>query len=214
MRNVRFARFVPDQTITETRTLTTQVPANGQFEWHVPPSRQPGRTAEEPGGGAWTLQCLDGGGRVIEQRAVNVERGQAVSLSLACGATTTTPTTPVADACTPTGFQRVRVTRRANGRRLRIAFTKTTDNPVTFDVFRTSKGRKVLVNPKRVLRLRNRQRSFTWNGRRARTPGVYYLRLRVADDQQRIDARRIVVERRKNGRFVKRGKFQLEQRDC
>lgn len=32
----------------------------------------------------------------------------------------------------------------------------------------------------------------------------------MTDDNRRIDTRRIVVEKRKSGRFVKKGKFLLE----
>ena len=67
-----------------------------------------------------------------------------------------------------------------------------------------------------MARFRNRQRSFTWNGRKtsgkkARVArGVYFVRFRVTDDARKVDTRRVVVAKRKNGRFYKRGRFVLE----
>ena len=101
------------------------------------------------------------------------------------------------------------------GKSLRISFSKKTRNAVTVEIFQTSKGRKI-VNNKRVARFRNRQRSFTWNGRKtsgkkARVArGVYFVRFRVTDDARKVDTRRVVVAKRKNGRFYKKGKFVLE----
>ena len=72
------------------------------------------------------------------------------------------------------------------------------------------------MQDKRVALFRNRQRSFTWNGRKTSgkkrrvARGVYYVRFRVTDDAKKIDTRRVVVHKRKNGRFVKKGKFLLE----
>ena len=195
----------PDTPIIEPRTLTMTVPASGEFEWHIPPSRQPGKTLG-PAAAPWTLTCEDGG-TVRETRAVRVERSQAVAIGLSCGQAP-------AETCTkPRGFSSVRVAR--SGRGLRLSFTKLTGNPVTVDIFRTSRGRKV-VNAKRVARFRNLQRGFTWNGRktggskRRVARGVFYVRFRVTDEANKVDARRIVVAKRKNGRFYKRGKFRLE----
>ena len=89
---------------------------------------------------------------------------------------------------------------------------------VTVEVFQTSKGRKIVKKAKRVARFRNRQRGFTWNGRKtsgkkARVArGVYFVRFRVTDDAKpKVDTRRVVVVERTNGRFYKKGKFILER---
>jgi hypothetical protein len=111
------------------------------------------------------------------------------------------------------GFRSVSVKRV--GKSLRISFSKKTRHAVTVEVFQTAKGRKI-VNDKRVARFRNRQRSFTWNGRKTSgkhkrvARGVYKVRFRVIDDAKKIDTRRVVVAKRSNGRFYKKGKFLLE----
>ena len=64
----------------------------------------------------------------------------------------------------------------------------TIDEPVTVQVRKTS------GNKRRVAR------------------GVYKVRFRVLDDAKKTDTRRIVVAKRKNGRFYKKGKFMLENR--
>jgi hypothetical protein len=200
----------PDTPNLETRTLTLTVPASGQFEWHIPPSRQPGK-ATLGSAAPWRLTCEDGTG-VREARNVAIERGQALSITLACGATSTPA--PGGATCTdPDGFRSVRV--RRTGKSLRISFSKKTRNAVTVEVFQTSKGRKI-VKTKRVARFRNRQRSFTWNGRKtsgkkARVArGVYFVRFRVTDDAGKVETRRVVVAKRSNGRFYKRGRYVLE----
>jgi hypothetical protein len=202
----------PVQTITEPRESTLVVPANGTFAWHVNPSGQP-RAAFQS---SWELTCEDGAGNVLGRRSVYVERSQTADIGeVPCGQPATPPptTTPTETCADPNGFRSVNVTRRGSG--LRITFSKRTRNPATIAVFQTSKGRKI-VNDKRVALFRNRQRGFTWNGRktggkkRRVARGVYFVRFRVTDDNRRIDTRRIVVEKRKSGRFVKKGKFLLE----
>ncbi len=205
----------PDTPNSEPRTLTLTVPASGQFEWHIPPSRQPGKT-EGAAAAPWTLTCEENGA-ARETRALAIERGQALAMTLSCGQAAT-PTTPAAGGggatCTdPNGFRRVGVTRR--GRGLLITFSRRVRNPVTVSIFQTSKGRKI-VQDRRVALFRNRQRGFVWNGRKARgnkrrvARGVYYVRFRMTDAARKIDTRRVVVHKGKNGRFVKKGKFLLE----
>ena len=201
----------PDTPISEPRTLTLTVPASGEFEWHIPPSRQPGKTAGAEAA-PWTLTCEDAGA-VKETRALNIERSQALAMSLACGQAVTPPAAGGETCTDPDGFRSVSVKR--TGKSLRISFTKKTRNAVTVEVFQTSKGRKI-VKAKRVARFRNRQRAFTWNGRKtsgkkARVArGVYFVRFRVTDDAKKVDTRRVVVAKRTNGRFYKKGKFILE----
>ena len=145
-----------------------------------------------------------------EQRAINVERAQAVAWPRLRPDDTAAPR---GETCTdPTASARRREAQRAGAADLVL---KRTRNAVTVEVFQTSKGGKI-VNNKRVARFRNRQRSFTWNGRKtsgkkARVArGVYFVRFRVTDDAKKVDTRRVVVAKRKNGRFYKRGKFVLE----
>lgn len=203
----------PVQTITEPRASTLVVPAGGRFSWHVNPSGQP-RAATQA---AWNMTCEDGAGNVLERRTVFVDRAQSVDIgTLACGqaSTPTNPQPTTTVSCTlPNGFRSVNARRR--GRGLRFSFARTTRNPVTVDVFQTSKGRRVFAKGDRKIRFRNRRRAFTWNGRAAKgkrlSNGVYYVRFRVLDANRRIDSRRIVVQR-KNGRFSKRPGFYLVDR--
>jgi hypothetical protein len=201
------------QPITEDRQTVLAVPSNGSFEWHINPSTQPNQD-ETP----WKLTCEDAAGNVLESRDVFAARSQTVTLGLACGAggspANPTPTAPTAapSCTTPTGFRAVNARRR--GRGLRITFSRRVNKPVTIDVFQTSKRRKI-VGVKRVARFRNRFRSLTWDGRRANgrrvANGVYYVRFRIRDAENRLDSRRVVVER-KRGRFAKRGRFYLVDR--
>ena len=204
---------VPDETIIEPRRSTLVVPASGEFTWHVAPSSQP--NGEQT---AWRLSFTNSAGQDTPCGDVFVARTQTATVT--CGATTapggtapggTTPTT-----CTdPDGFRSASVKR--TGKSLRISFSKKTRNAVTVEVFQTAKGRKIVKN-KRVARFRNRQRSFTWNGRKtsgkkARVArGVYFVRFRVTDDAKKVDTRRVVVAKRTNGRFYKKGKFVHETR--
>ena len=204
----------PVQTITEPRTSTMVVPADGRFRWHVNPSKQPRDPSPDPV--AWNLTCEDGAGNVIESRKVYVDRAQAVSLQLACGAASspTQPQPTQSGSCTlPDGFRWVNATGRGPG--LWIAFRRGTSNRVTVDIFQTSTQRRVFAQAERVRRFRNRTRSFTWSGRAAGGKlvgnGVYYVRFRTLDSSGRIDSRRVVVER-KNGRFTKRPGFYLVDR--
>jgi hypothetical protein len=73
----------------------------------------------------------------------------------------------------------------------------------------------VFTRADRVIHFGKRRGSFTWNGLaaggRALTDGIYYVRFRILDARERIDSRRVVVER-KNGRFSKRPGFYLKDR--
>ena len=154
----------PD-TITEPRRSTLQVPANGQFVWHVNPSSQPRSGQTTP----WKLTCRDASGNVLESRDVFVDRGQTINVGLTCGAAagggtgggTTTPTTNTTCA-DPNGFRSVTVSRRGKG--LRLSFRRKVSNKVTVDVFQVSKGRRINKQPIRVKSFKNRTRGFTWAG--------------------------------------------------
>ena len=99
------------------------------------------------------------------------------------------------------GFRSARV--RPRGRGLRFAFRRATRSPVRVEVFRQSRGRRIMRN-RRVAFFPNRERSFTWKARRL-APGAYYVRLTIGVRGGR-DARRFAVVRR-NGRFVLRRTF-------
>ena len=126
--------------------MTMTVPANGQFEWHILPSRQPGKTSGAGGSpvdarNAWRARA------VRETRSVvKIERSQALAMALACGQAAAAARRG-RDLHRP---RRLRLGRReASGSGLRISFAKRKSNAVTVEVFRTSKGRKI-VNNKRV----------------------------------------------------------------
>ena len=109
-----------------------------------------------------------------------------------------------APACRPTaGFADVGVDRLKRGRTLRFEFERNTSSPVLIDVFRASKGRKV-VRTIRVARFEPRKSSITWNGRdeagRRLPNGYYFVRFRMRQPDGRADVRRITL-RRKGGRF-------------
>ena len=141
----------PDTPVTESRTLTLTVPANGRFEWHIPPSRS--RQDPRREGRAVDAE-LRGGRRRKESRALAIERGQELAINLACGqATTSGHAGRRRDVHDPDGFSKVNVAR--NGRGLRISFTET-KNAVTVAIYETSKGRTI-VQDKRVALFRNRR---------------------------------------------------------
>ncbi len=117
-----------------------------------------------------------------------------------------------APGCLPaSGFRTAGVA--ARGRRVRFAFTRAIDRPVTVDVLRQGTGRR--VGDRLVARFGNRARAFTWNGRsnlrgRRVTDGYYLVRYRMTLPSGRVDVRRVVV-RRANGRFaVRRRPFRRE----
>jgi C-terminal binding-module, SLH-like, of glucodextranase len=85
---------------------------------------------------------------------------------------------------------------RPKGRRLRVRFARRTSKPVTVDVFRNSRGRRVLGN-RRVAHFVRRKRSFTWKARHAGA-GIYTVRVSSGGD-----VRQFVLARR-GGRFRRR----------
>ena len=86
---------------------------------------------------------------------------------------------------------------------------------VTVDVFQTSRGRDVFSEAQRRIRFTKRKGSFTWKGKakggKKLKDGVYYVRFRIRDANNRLDSRRLVVER-KNGRFKKKTGYVLRDR--
>jgi hypothetical protein len=208
----------PVQQITEPRNSTTIVRADGTFEWHVNPSRQP----RDPNPTAWQLTCEDRAGNVLERRQVFVERAQTVNVGLTCGAGST-PTVPApvnqppvgggtpTQCVAPNGFRFVDV--RQRGRGAVIRFGRTSRSRVDVDILQASSGRTVLQRQRTVRRYRGRTVSFTWNGRtaggRTVTGGVYVVQFRTRDAQGRLDVRRVTIERARSGRFVSRGSTYL-----
>ena len=107
---------------------------------------------------------------------------------------------------------------RGGGVRLRHA--RRADLPVRIDVFRVSKGRRI-IRERRVASFPNASRDLVWRARGAGA-GTYFARFRMLKDGKAYDTRRLVLERR-GGRFVNRpshyrrdscgllGKFKLER---
>ena len=204
------------ETITEPRRSTLQVPASGEFVWHVNPSSQPRSGVTTP----WMLTCRDAQGRQLgDPQPIYVARGQTVNVGVTCGAATSTntggtTTGPTTTTCLdPDGFRSVSVKRRGKG--LRISFRRKVRNKVTVDIFQTSKGRRINRQPRRVKRFANRSAGFSWNGKGTKkvpvVRGTYYVRFRIVDANERVDQRRVVL-RRKGGRFTKVGDYVRENR--
>ena len=98
------------------------------------------------------------------------------------------------------GFRRATVTPRGHG--LRFTVSRLIRRPFSVDVFRSSRGRRVLNNH-RVLHLTGRTKSLTWSGRGAQVgDGYYFARLVLAGGGQR-DTRRFTFVR-SHGRFHRR----------
>lgn len=102
-------------------------------------------------------------------------------------------------ACTAAaGFRSAGV--RPKGRSLRFSFTTLANSPTIVEVFRTSRGSRVL-REQRVARFTGRRAGFTWNGRSSRrvTDGTYFVRYTTGAPSSR-DVRRVTLVRSK-GRF-------------
>jgi hypothetical protein len=99
------------------------------------------------------------------------------------------------------GFRSAKVRPRRRG--LRFQFRRLVNAPVRAELFRQSRGRRVLRS-RRVAFFSNRRRSFTWRARRLRN-GAYVARLSIPIRGGR-DVRRFALLRR-NGRFVLRRGF-------
>ena len=93
---------------------------------------------------------------------------------------------------------------RPAGRGLRFDFTRRVDRPVKIDVFQTSVRRRV-IGELGVFETVARTSPARWRGRGARN-GFLYARLRIRDEQGRLDTRRFAL-RRRNGRFALRPSF-------
>ncbi|HEX2233978.1 MAG TPA: M36 family metallopeptidase [Thermoleophilaceae bacterium] len=103
---------------------------------------------------------------------------------------------------TTAGFRSVGAAPR--GRGVRISFRRRVNSPVTVDVVRQSRGRR--VGRRLVRRFRNRTRAFTWNGRvrgRRVRAGHYTIGFRMPRGVGRLDQRRVNLQRSR-GRFRRR----------
>lgn len=110
------------------------------------------------------------------------------------------------------GFRSTRVTPVANGRKVRIGFSRRLSRRVHIDVFQVSTKRRV-HRESRVALFRNVRRSVIWNGRsttgkRVRN-GVFFVRLRTRGEGRRDWRRHTLV--RKRGRFFARRTFYRPQ---
>ena len=81
---------------------------------------------------------------------------------------------------------------------LRLRFSRRARLPVQVDIFRVSRGRRV-VREHLVARFRNARQAFRWRG--ARRPGLFFVRFRMRRNGVPFDTRRIVVERTRSGRL-------------
>ncbi len=161
---------------------------------------------------SYTLTC-EQGGRVFETQQVQIDRGQVKQLDLsacsaaiaAAGATPiSAPSTP---ACASAAILRG-VKASAAGSGVRFAFAKRVRQRVNVDVFQVAVGRRV-VGERLVARFRNKNRSFTWNGRSKRKkvkPGYFFARYSIRLPNGQRDIRRKVL-RLQNGRFTARPDF-------
>jgi hypothetical protein len=111
-------------------------------------------------------------------------------------------------ACTAlAGFRRVRVADAAGG--LRFDVERRVSAPFTVDVFRESKGRRVL-RERRVGHFPDRRRSFTWKPGSRVGDGYYFVRVLMRAGA-RSDAYRVAL-RRQGGRFATRPTFYAHRR--
>ncbi|MDQ3739672.1 MAG: hypothetical protein M3389_01890, partial [Actinomycetota bacterium] len=99
--------------------------------------------------------------------------------------------------------------RNASRGRLRFQVARKVDVPFTIDVFRESRGRRV-VTEKRVGHFPRRARGFTWRGARRLGNGFYFVRF-IMRSGGASDARRIALLKR-GGRFRVRPGFHAARR--
>ena len=98
-----------------------------------------------------------------------------------------------------TAFESVRV--RPRGRGLAFSFRRRGNAPVTVDLFRSSRGRR--VGTRRVKRFANRMSAFRWNGRRGdrgrRVPrtAFFHARFQTKTPTGGTDTRRVALLRKK-----------------
>ena len=76
----------PALTLADELDVTTTVPGGGTYEWHIGPSTRPFAAAKE----AYELTCEAPGGEILERLSLVVDRGQAVTLNIGCGARAST----------------------------------------------------------------------------------------------------------------------------
>ena len=134
-----------------------------------------------------------------------------------------TPTFPVSDSpgvpigtdppvcASASGFDSV--TAKPRGKRVRFSFARRSQAGVRVQVFRHSKGRKVLT--KRVANFTNRTKAFTWNGKKAGN-GYYQARFTTRAPNMRRDTRQVALRRvrgqsRTAGAFDRRASCELVQ---
>ena len=138
---------------------------------------------------------------LIDADCVTTRSGVAVDDATAAGGSTNTGANQSPTACAATaGFRRTGVKGRGK-RALSFTLQRSFDTPATVDVFRVSKGRRVLKG-KRVALFKNRTKSFSWKGGRKLADGWYFVRFRTKVGRTR-DFRRHVIQVRR-GRVIKR----------
>jgi hypothetical protein len=114
-----------------------------------------------------------------------------------CAAKATASSARSRACATAAGFRRAQVRPARHG--LRFTVSRRVKRPFSVDVFRDSRGRRVLGNH-RVAHFAKRTRSFTWKGRGAGR-GYYAVRLVLGGDTRRF------ALARSHGRFHRRPRF-------
>jgi hypothetical protein len=80
----------PPLTLDDEQDVTTTVPASGTYAWHIGPSTRPFVGVVPGRKEAYALTCEAPDGAVLERLSLVVDRGQAVTLNIGCGARATT----------------------------------------------------------------------------------------------------------------------------
>lgn len=144
-------------TIPDQLESTMEVPASGQFEWHVNPAARPGVAGE-----TWTLLCERPEGAAQQSEQVTIARAERRELDLrACG-----------------GSQEAAIDIRARGRRVKRA-VKSVDATCRFEHgFRFAPKALPRALRRRGARLRL-QAGASWSGNGAVLPGQRNVLARV-----------------------------------
>jgi hypothetical protein len=148
---------------------------------------------------SYTLTC-EQGGKVFGSQQVVVDRGQRNALDLrACASA-------IRKACAANTIGLRSVSAKPRGRGLRLGFRRFARRKVRIDVFQVSSGRRI-VKERLVKRFRARSKAARWNGKGAKSDGLYFVRYRMKTRTgKRSETRRVVLARR-NGRFHRRPDF-------
>ncbi|HEX8085537.1 MAG TPA: penicillin acylase family protein [Solirubrobacteraceae bacterium] len=119
------------------------------------------------------------------------------------------PGPPPEQCRSPAGFRRVSA--RSRGRRgVTFRWETRAGGPVRVDVFRLTRGSRMLRRPRRVARFTAKESlsGANFNGRRLRGAGVFVARFRARGAFGGTDTRRLAFRRTRSGRFRPLPKFE------